>query len=357
MEFAGRVLLIVFLAFLQSGCGFSNLLCSILFHPYSPEEQEEVLDSFRHLPLVDRKAFLENASRRKVVFESKMDHRKGELYLMDIETGGVERLTHNDEYETNPAVSPDGSSILYARSPDPRAHKDYEIYLMNLQEKKEIRLTDDKYFDEQPDWSPDGRKIVFQATRPSDRRDDIFVMDIETRRITRITSDPALDSAPAWSPDGRLIVFESVRDTLDDNRRSQIYIIDMITKKVTRLTGPYGSDHDPVFSPDGKSVIFTRYEGPGKWYDVKKTVHNSWNLYEVSLEGRERKLTDHRFWCLMPIYDPEGVYIFFTKCEPVFNLNRLVEFKWWFCLLDVHGGQEYRLFENQPEFKLESYAW
>ena len=68
-----------------------------------------------------------SADGKRVVFFSNQ-HKNYDIYLKDLQTGVVSRLTHFKGYDMNPVFSPDGSKILFHSNRDGHFH----IYEINL---------------------------------------------------------------------------------------------------------------------------------------------------------------------------------------------------------------------------------
>ena len=71
------------------------------------------------------------------------------------------------------------------------------------------QLTDNDDWDEDPAWSPDGKRIAFHSDR--DGNYEIFVMDADGTNVQQLTDNDGWDGDPAWSPDGKRIAFSSDR--------------------------------------------------------------------------------------------------------------------------------------------------
>src|SRR5690606_33294154 len=97
-----------------------------------------------------------------------------------------------------PSWFPDGRAIVFAAE---AAEGRADIFRMDADGGGRRRLTDHPANDSAPAVSPDGSLIVWESDRDGDS--EIYVMDVSGGNPTRLTLDPAHDSAPAWSPDGR----------------------------------------------------------------------------------------------------------------------------------------------------------
>ena len=74
----------------------------------------------------------------------------------------------------------------------------YEIYIMNTDGTGLQRLTDNPADDSNPSFSPDGKKIVFQSNR--DGSFDIYIMNADGTEQTNLTKSEAHDRYPSFSP-------------------------------------------------------------------------------------------------------------------------------------------------------------
>lgn len=75
---------------------------------------------------------------------------------------------------------------------------------------RQITHDDNGYFT--PVWSPDGKSVAFMSPEKLDlsRFDvetNIFIQDLATGRVRKITSGPTQKLLPAWSPDGRELAY------------------------------------------------------------------------------------------------------------------------------------------------------
>ena len=154
--------------------------------------------------------FLPSYSRdmSRVYFNS---YRTGasDLYVADLRTDTVQRLTTFDGYDAHAQLAPDQSRIAFHRNV---GDNNYEVMLLDLRTGAERVLGASPGEDAYPAWSPDGRHLVFSSTRASQSgRNDLHVMTADGQGIHRLT-EGGNDTYAAWAPNGREIYFVSRRE-------------------------------------------------------------------------------------------------------------------------------------------------
>ena len=85
-----------------------------------------------------------------------------------------------------------------------------EIYVLNLQSGTLVRLTDNLVEERSPSWHPDSQNIVYSCRIPTQSGNglEICVMNTETGLRSRLTSNAVADLGPEFSPDGLRIIFQ-----------------------------------------------------------------------------------------------------------------------------------------------------
>lgn len=194
--------------------------------------------------------------RKQLTYVSS-SHEFSAIYLLDLDRQTLFRLIIN---AYTPAWSRDGSRLAFYSTSDGR----HDIYIMDVPSLKIHRLTDNNANNSNPTWSPDGSQIAFASDYGE--AFGIFVMPVDCTDsfevcATRLTpKDNDWYAAPTWSPDGSRIAFVSTRDTtssLDDTvGNSNVYVMNHDGSNTRRLTFNLGEDYDPDWSPDSRSLVY-----------------------------------------------------------------------------------------------------
>lgn len=235
---------------------------------------------------------------------------KYEIYVMDIDGTNQRRLTTTEAGENHPAWSPDGKKIVFDADYDEDGK--FEIYTMNADGTDLTRLTTNQANDQFADWSPDGAHIAFSSDRSGQW--DIYVMDADGRNQRPLTDDPGWEMFPAWSPDGAQIAFFAC-DPQGLPRRQDIYVMNADGSNVRQLTTTSSIvDEDPAWSPDGRHITF------------QSDRDGNFEIYAMNLDdGTQRRLTDHQRGDFWPSWGParSGQAVSFTlqKSAQKFDVN------------------------------------
>jgi len=200
-------------------------------------------------------ALIQNAAispgGKRVLFEA-----RGEVFSVPAEQGVTRNLTRSSGVaERHPAWSPDGKLIAYFSD----RTGEYELTVrkaeaLATEPDAEQTLTHlGPGFRYRPQWSPDSKKIVWidQAMR-------IWLYDFEARTNRVIDQqlwmyhDELQRFRVSWSPDSRWIAY--ARDM--DNRNSALVLYDCRDGRRHQVTSGFYNDELPVFDPDGQYLFF-----------------------------------------------------------------------------------------------------
>lgn len=192
-----------------------------------------------------------------------------DIFSADADGGNLLRLTRNDTYDAEGAVSPDGARIVFTSLRE----GDLDLYLMDADGANVRRLTHEPGYDGGPFFSWDGRFIVFRAARPETHAEldeyrallqqslvrpsrlDIYVMRADGSGLTRVTRTRAANFAPFMHPSSEQIVFAS--NLHDPSGRSfALYLVNRDGSGLERVTHADTFASFPMFTRDGRKLVF-----------------------------------------------------------------------------------------------------
>lgn len=181
-----------------------------------------------------------------------------ELYVSDLEGGNVRRLTHNEYYDAEVTVSPNGEWILFGRQIEGKM----DLWRMRPDGSGEQQITfTDDWQEGGAAYLPDNETILFRAWKRSDYGRSPLPMTLFTIRhdgtgLKQLTFDDEMNWAPFPAPDGRHYVY--VRNVGEQKNNREVFLGDLEGGEPVRLTHNEGFDGFPSVSPDGTKMLFTR---------------------------------------------------------------------------------------------------
>ena len=157
---------------------------------------------------------------KKLVAFVKKDLKNSKIGLLRLSDNKIEYIFESPEYAeiSNLRYSPTGEVLTFSMWDK----NERDIYLLNIKSKRLERLTADVSIDMQPAFSADGKKIFFSSDRSGIY--NIYEFDIETRELKRLTNTHTGFFAPEIDKEGRMfgLVFGAkgydVCEIFDDGR-------------------------------------------------------------------------------------------------------------------------------------------
>ncbi len=160
-----------------------------------------------------------------------------ELYIMNLRSGSLKRLTKHYSPDVDPSISVDGTRMAFL-SGRPGAAMIYTSYTSGL-EKSVKRISFVGQYNATPRFSPDGREIAFSSWL--DNRFDIFRIDADGNNLSRLTKDFGSNEDPSYSNDGQFIAFSSQRVLSRTKAVQNIYIMDRDGEILGSVTKGFGN--------------------------------------------------------------------------------------------------------------------
>jgi dipeptidyl aminopeptidase/acylaminoacyl peptidase len=282
----------------------------------------------------------------------------------------LDKATFYDmESVSNPAISPDGDTVLFSRGyvDMTRDQNQSNLWAIDSAGRRLRQLTDGAWNDSAPVWSPDGKRIAFLSNRSGSMQ--LHVMWVDTReqlQLTRLERPPA---SITWSPDGKQIAFtgfiqddtpilavrlpptprgaQLARGAVIVDRPSwgsdgtgptqkgytHVFVIDATVGGTPRqiTTGNYNHS-GPSWSADGKSIVFSGIRKPDAEY-----LRGDSEIYVVNVETQVvTPLTDRSGPDSNPEVSPDGKWIAYMGYDQKQYTNHLSSLY----LMDSTGGHK-----------------
>ncbi|WP_336978609.1 Tol-Pal system beta propeller repeat protein TolB [Brevundimonas nasdae] len=172
------------------------------------------------------------------------------IYLYNLTTGRRESLGEFDGQVLAPRFSNDGNKIAFSIIRGGNT----DVYVMDLRSRQITRLTSDPGIDTSPSFSPDGSQIVFTSDRSGSAR--LYVMRADGSGQRPISRGGGIYTAPSWSPTGNLIAF-----TKQGGGRFSTGVMNSDGSGERILSSSY-FEEGPNWAPNGRYVMFAR-QTPG----------------------------------------------------------------------------------------------
>ncbi len=213
--------------------------------------------------------------------------RNSFVYLFDIETKKLERLTGGKVDEAGPVWSPDGTRLAFLsnRAPDPDREPSLQLFVVEAKAtatEKAITPANSRGGRARVEWSPDGKWLTFLES--DEKQWGAYNMDHLTlvasdgnSAPTRVKSVETLDrsvSAPRFSDDGKSILF-----TVTDNRSVYPARVNLASGNIEKLLAP--------------PMVISSWDTAGKSSIALSGGNTKYNEVYAIDNGALRQLTHH----------------------------------------------------------------
>lgn len=306
--------------------GYTNL------YKVNLKDKEEIITVIRGERTEDFEAFhffrtgLDISSKGILAFATKSGGTDA-LHFYDVKRETVIKSYHFDDIVQIgvPSFNSEGTRVVF---PGNDMGGKSDLFIFDLESKKLTRLTNDYYDDRDPDYSPDGKIIVFSSDRTSygqSNKYNLFTYDIETSTISYLTYGDQTDFSPNFSPDGTKIVYTStiggiqniwvtnlIKGTVFQGKGESVSASGDKIKKLTNFTtaafDPKWAGEDKILfaSFDNRSITVRMLDNALNLIDTPKTTkhltfensQNLWSFKKIKGVPKKNELKYHKEYSL-----------------------------------------------------------
>lgn len=217
-----------------------------------------------------------------------------EIWIASYEMESWRRITTNGVKDIDPAISPDGTKVVFSRFDETEQFSNLYLYTRGPFGSHLTQLTSGNHQDREPCFSPDGTKIVFSSNRGG--KFQLYTLNVENPESIRqalpgVSLYTTRDQRnPDWSPDGRWFAC-----SMEWGYQSDIFMADawgsVNTRRVFQLTNTPEDEIFPAWRPDTLAIAYVkRLSAPDAYsYELWSMNVRSDGTVEVA---DEKKITD-----------------------------------------------------------------
>ena len=178
---------------------------------------------------------------------------RSSIFIQSLRSGNRFQVSNKPGINGAPAFSPDGRKLVVTLG---GVEGNPDIYVLDITSRQVKRLTTHRAIDTEGTWSPDGRHIYFTSDRSGGPQ--IYRISANGGTPERVTFEGSYNARPRLSPDG-------TRLAMVHNDRGNYRIAVMnIERKDLLVVSAGRQDESPSFAPNSDSLIYaTRQSGDG----------------------------------------------------------------------------------------------
>jgi dipeptidyl aminopeptidase/acylaminoacyl peptidase len=264
-----------------------------------------------------------------LVFISDSPSKGSNLWFMDMNTRGLEKVVSEEKGLGMPRWSADGQYVFFTSwfpQPEDDEGRSYEkldelyerwsywknkshLFVVSLSSKTKLQLTTGEFTVQWYELSPDGRSLAFLRSVPVAERpffeSELWRLEVETLESDTLMSERFDIEEFAWAPDGRSLAFigecsVGIDDDVQNRYRQSLYLLDIDSGTYEKLT----EDAGPSV---GAELLGVRWAGKSLWWSGTRRIYfvatdkTRVRLYHLDPKAPE-KVTDVKLPLTVPYH-------------------------------------------------------
>ncbi|MCK5145920.1 PD40 domain-containing protein [bacterium] len=195
-----------------------------------------------------------------------------------------------------PSIS--SSHIVFAYGAD--------LWISNLETREVQRLTSTPAVESDPHFSPDGNLIAFTSNRSGVKA--VYTIPIEGGTPTRLTWFPVSSRARGWTPDGKRVLYASTRETAP-TAFDRLWTVSVSGGPSTLVTSQWGTNG--AYGPRGDNIVIDRISRWDKeWRNYRGGQNTSLTVLNIK-DLSETLIPNERTIDIQPTW--MGGYVYFIS--------------------------------------------
>ncbi|MEM7621950.1 MAG: DPP IV N-terminal domain-containing protein [Planctomycetota bacterium] len=263
---------------------------------------------------------------RHLVFASTQHRPTADVYIKQVGSRVLTRLTDDPAQDVMPTISPESDRIAFSSN----RTGNWDVWMMSVNGGKAVQVTSDNSHDLHPSFSPDGQHVVYCRLGQTSGRWELWVSDVYDNASSQFIGYGLF---PEWAPiagtgagGSDQILFQRSRERGD--RTFAVWTMDfdpgtMRSGRETQIASdPQFALINPSWSPAGDRIAFAAVPNPESWIGEGATsLPPSASVWMVGIDGRgEVPLTSGNSIDLMPAWSSRGQVLFVSNRTGVENL-------------------------------------
>ncbi len=178
---------------------------------------------------------------------------RSSIFVQNLRSGNRFQVSNKPGINGAPAFSPDGRKLVVTLG---GVEGNPDIYILDITSRQVKRLTTHRAIDTEGAWAPDGRHIYFTSDRSGGPQ--IYRISVSGGTPERVTFEGSYNARPRLSPDGTRLAMVH-----NDRGNYRIAVMNIERKDLLVLSAGR-QDESPSFAPNSDSLIYaTRQSGDG----------------------------------------------------------------------------------------------